>query len=183
LQLNVFREKVFDLPRGCTNQRSDQEATLLREDWRMDLYLARHGEAVIDLIDPNRPLTRAGRESVDRVARLAAGKSVQVSVIYHSGILRAGQTAEILASHLAPGGGVRVMSGLRPDDDPALAAAELAVGANPVMLVGHLPHLKRLAALLSRGDADADVIDFMPATMVCYSREGSLWKLNWMLTP
>jgi phosphohistidine phosphatase len=149
----------------------------------MDFYLARHGEAVVDLIDPSRPLTGPGRDDVGRIARLAVEKAVQVSVIYHSGILRAGQTADIFADHLAPGGGVRVMAGLRPGDDPLLAAAELAVAESPVMLVGHLPHLNRLASLLSRGDVVGDVINFMPAMMACYGREGSLWKLNWTLAP
>ena len=149
----------------------------------MDFYLARHGEAVADLIDPSRPLTRAGREDVDRVARQAAHRAVQVSVIYHSGILRAGQTAEIFAARLAPSGGIRAMSGLRPDDDPALAAAELANAASPVMLVGHLPHLHRLASLLNHGQTDGDTVDFMPATLACYSRDVSLWKFEWTLVP
>ena len=149
----------------------------------MDFYLARHGEAVADLIDPSRPLTRAGRRDVDHVARLAAEKAVQVSVIYHSGILRAAQTAEIFAGHLAPSAGLRIMSGLRPDDDPSLAVAGLAAAASPVMLVGHLPHLSRLAFILSRGDADGDAVDLTPATMVSYSREGSLWRFNWWITP
>ena len=149
----------------------------------MDFYLARHGEAVADLIDPSRPLTGPGREDVERVAHLAVEKAVQVSVIYHSGILRAGQTAEIYADHLAPDGGVRVMAGLRPEDNPSVAAAELAVAESPVMLVGHLPHLNRLASLLSRGDVVGDVINFMPAMMACYGRDGSFWKLNWTLVP
>jgi len=149
----------------------------------MDFYLARHGEAAADLIDPSRSLTRSGREDVERVARLAVEKAVQVSVIYHSGILRAGQTAEIFAGHLAPGGGVRFMAGLQPEDDPAVAAAELAVAESPVMLVGHLPHLNRLAALLSRGDVVGDVINFMPAMMACYGRDGLFWKHQWTLAP
>jgi len=149
----------------------------------MDFYLARHGEAVADLIDPSRPLTRAGRDDVERVAHLAAEKAVQVSVIYHSGILRAGQTAEIFAAHLAPSGGVATLSGLRPEDDPSLAAAQLAVSGSPVMLVGHLPHMSRLAALLARGGTEGNTINFVPAMIACYSREGSLWKLNWTLAP
>jgi phosphohistidine phosphatase len=150
----------------------------------MYFYLARHGEAMADLIDPRRPLTRAGREDVDRVARQAAQKAVEVLVIYHSGILRAAQTAEIFARRLAPGGGIQTMSGLRPDNDPSLAAAELVDAANPVMLVGHLPHLNRLASLLSRrGYADGDTVGFMPATLACYSRDGSLWKFEWTLVP
>ena len=149
----------------------------------MDFYLARHGEALADLIDPSRPLSRAGRDGVERVARLASEKTVRIAVIYHSGILRAEQTAEIFARRLAPGGGLRVMSGLRPDDDPSIAAAELALAAAPVMLVGHLPHLSRLASLLLGGKPDGDGIHFMPATLASYSREGSLWNFNWTITP
>jgi phosphohistidine phosphatase len=149
----------------------------------MEFYLARHGEAVADLIDPQRPLAPAGRESVRRVACLAAEKGVHVTVIYHSGILRAGQTADIFAQHLTPDDGVRPMPGLYPEDDPALAAAELAVARNPLMLVGHLPHLNRLASLLSCGDPDKKAMDFAPATMACYAREGELWTLNWTIAP
>jgi phosphohistidine phosphatase len=149
----------------------------------MDFYLVRHGLAESELIDASRPLTRAGREGVECVAQLAAAKGIQVAAIYHSGILRAAQTAEILAAHLAPSTGVLAMSGLRPEDDPALAAAELAVADSSVMLVGHLPHMNRLAALLGGGDGRGDEVDFMPAMMACYSREGSLWRLDWKIAP
>jgi phosphohistidine phosphatase len=149
----------------------------------MDFYLARHGEAVGELIDPTRPLTGAGWENVERVARLAAEKTQRVSVIYHSGILRAVQTAEILARHLAPLEGIQMVSGLLPDDDPSVIAAELAIATKPVMLVGHLPHLNRLASLLSRAHAERETVEFMPASLACYTREASRWKLNWMMTP
>jgi phosphohistidine phosphatase len=149
----------------------------------MDFYLARHGETVADLIDAGRPLTRAGKEDVERVARLALAKAVQVSAIYHSGVLRAQQTAEIFARHLAADAGVRVMAGLKPDDDPYVAAAELEQADAPLLLVGHLPHLSRLASVLSRNDAERDSIHFTPATLVCYARSGSLWRLNWTLMP
>jgi phosphohistidine phosphatase len=149
----------------------------------MNFYLARHGEAVADLVDPSRPLSPAGRQAVERVARQAVEKAVQVAVIYHSGILRAQQTADIFARHLAPGGGLQVMAGLRPDDDPDIAAAELASAAAPIMLVGHLPHLGRLASLLLRGAGGSDVIEFLPAMLARFSREGSLWNLNWTIAP
>ncbi len=150
----------------------------------VDFYLARHGAAVAELIDPSRPLSRAGREDVRRVARLAVDKAVRVSIIYHSGIARASQTAEIFAEHLLPDGGTRVLTGLRPEDDPLVAASELAVAASPMMLVGHLPHMNRLASLLlNRGDAGGDAINFTPAMMACCSREGSNWKLAWLIAP
>jgi phosphohistidine phosphatase SixA len=52
-----------------------------------------------------------------------------------------------------------------------------------MMLVGHLPHMKRLGALLTCGDPERDFLDFSPAMMACFSREGSIWKLVWTLLP
>ena len=63
------------------------------------------------------------------MALMAVAKNVQVSAIFHSGILRARQTAEILAEHLQFNLGVKQLSGLLPQDDPAVAKGELeAVG-------------------------------------------------------
>ena len=149
----------------------------------MNFYLVRHGDAVWETLDPQRPLSRLGQEQVEHVARAAAARQAQVSAIFHSGILRAQQTAEILAAHLRPAGGAQRMSGLAPQDDPAIAKAELEAAPAPVMLVGHLPHMGRLAGLLINGDAERDAVEFAPATVVCISRESSLWQLVWVLSP
>ena len=149
----------------------------------MNFYLVRHGEAVSDTLDPRRPLSRIGQEQVERAARALAARQVQAPVIFHSGILRAQQTAEIIAGHLAPDLGVRRTTGLAPQDDPAIAKAELETAQASVMLVGHLPHMNRLAALLINRDADRDAVDFAPATIVCVSYQSSLWQLVWVLAP
>jgi len=149
----------------------------------VNIYLVRHGEAVSERLDPQRPLTSSGREEVERLARMGATKNVQVTAIFHSGILRAKQTAEVLAEPLRCTSGVQPLSGLRPQDDPAIAKAELEAAENPIMLVGHLPHLNRLVALLLSGDAESQVLEFPPATMVCCSNDTSKWKISWMLTP
>src|SRR5437764_12980942 len=91
----------------------------------MEFYLVRHGEAVSENQDPERPLTQAGRQDMEQVARLASARNVQVSVIFHSGILRAKETAEILAAHLHPALGVKQIDSLLPQDDPKVAKAEL----------------------------------------------------------
>ena len=75
------------------------------------------------------------------------------------------------------------MSGLLPQDDPAPAAAALATAQESVMLVGHLPFMNRLGALLVTGDPDRDVIDFTPATIVCCAQEPSGWSVKWILAP
>jgi phosphohistidine phosphatase len=149
----------------------------------VDFYLVRHGEAVSETFDPRRPLTRVGREEVERVARLAVGRKITVSSIFHSGILRAQQTAEIFAQALVPAVNVQHITGLLPQDDPAIAKAEMEVSEQPIMLVGHLPHMSRLASLLLHGNADREIVSFSPATVVCCSRNGSDWKIAWTLGP
>jgi phosphohistidine phosphatase len=147
----------------------------------MDVYLVRHGRAVSENFDPRRPLTAAGRDTVEQVAHAAAARGVQVNQIVHSGILRAEQTAAILAEILQPIKGIRHGSGLRPEDDPVWAKADIESAAQPIMLVGHLPHLGRLAGCLAYGDPDRSPIDFEPATIASFLREDRVWKLNWVL--
>ena len=149
----------------------------------VNFYLVRHGDAVAQTSDPGRPLSRIGQEQVERAARAAAARQAQVSAIFHSGILRAEQTADIMARQLAPDLGVRRMTGLAPQDDPAIAKAELETATASVMLVGHLPHMGRLAALLINGDAERDAVQFAPATVVCVSHQSTLWQLVWVLGP
>jgi phosphohistidine phosphatase len=149
----------------------------------VDFYLVRHGEAVSETVDPKRPLSRVGREQVEAVARLTLAKNPHVSAILHSGILRAKQTAEIIAEHLGTLVRVEPSGGLLPEDDPATAKGELEAAESSVMLVGHLPHMNRLAALLVNGDPNREVVVFGPATVVCCCRAGSQWKITWVLTP
>lgn len=149
----------------------------------MDFYLVRHGEAKAGHEDPKRPLSERGRIAVKNVARAAAAKGIRVSEIFHSDKLRAKQTAEILAEFLSPSSGVREANGLSPEDDPEIAKAELAADDEPLMLVGHLPHLGRLASLLVSGDPERVAVNFQPAAMVCISRAGKAWEIKWTLTP
>ncbi len=148
----------------------------------MDFYLVRHGEAKAEHQDPRRPLSERGRREVESVARAAAAKGIQLFAILHSDKLRAQQTGEILAEFLSPRFGVREIKGLSPEDDPILAKAELEAADGPLMLVGHLPHLGRLASLLISGDPERIGVDFQPAAMVCFSRTAEAWKINWTLT-
>ena len=148
----------------------------------VNFYLVRHGDAVSETLDSQRPLSRLGQEQVEQVARAAAARQAQVSAIFHSGILRAEQTAEIMARHLVPELGVRRITGLAPQDDPAIAKAELETSQAPVMFVGHLPHMSRLSSLLIHGDLDSGVVEFAPATLVCVAHENSRWQIAWVLS-
>ena len=148
----------------------------------MNFYLVRHGEAVSQAVDGQRPLTPWGRRNVERIGRAAADRGIQPEQIFHSGLLRAQQTAEILNESLGPVAGVREVVGLRPDDDPAIAKAELESSTISLMLVGHLPHMSRLTSFLVTGDADRDSVEFAPATVIGLSYDDYHWKILWKLT-
>ena len=149
----------------------------------MHFYLVRHGEATSENENPRRPLTDRGRRGVERMIRSAKQKGVTVCRILHSDKDRARETAEIVARQLSPPAGMAELNGLGPGDDPFLAKAELEVAENPIMLVGHLPHLGRLTSLLTQGDPDLETVDFPAAGMVCLSRQVTGWKINWTLDP
>jgi len=149
----------------------------------MQIYLVQHGEARAEAEDPARPLTDRGREEVQRVARHAAIMGLPVAEILHSGRLRAQQTAAILAEHLWPSRGVREVDHMAPHDDPGAARAGVETAREPLMLVGHLPHLSQLASLLLVGDPGREILRFRNGAIVCLARVAPVWRLHWILTP
>lgn len=147
----------------------------------MYLYLVRHGDAKAEEVDPERPLSDRGWAEVQRVARHVGRLGLPVAEIRHSDKLRATQTAETFAKLLSPPHGVRQARGLNPMDDPAIAREDIEVFPESLMLVGHLPHLGRLARSLL--GLDREIFDFPPAAVVCLVRTDRGWRLEWILTP
>jgi phosphohistidine phosphatase len=145
-------------------------------------YLVRHGTAAAGSDDRTRPLTPAGRTEVLATARALAAHGAAVAEIRHSGLARARETAEILGEVLAPRHGVVAATGLGPEDDPDVAAAELGLAGEPLMLVGHLPHLARLTVALVGGAADERIV-FAPATAVGLRRRPDGWALDLVVPP
>lgn len=141
-----------------------------------------HGEALAEEVHPDRPLTDRGREEVERVARAAASRGVAVSAVLHSGKRRAAETAAILASHLAAGIEPEKIPGLAPKDDPRAAAEAVASREGPIALVGHMPHMSRLASLLVVGEPDREIVAFRQGGLVKLTRETE-WRVAWILVP
>jgi phosphohistidine phosphatase len=144
----------------------------------MRIYLVRHGDAKAETEDPARPLSELGRAEVEQLGRTAVTRRVTAGEIRHSGLLRARQTAEIMAAALRPAGGLRAVDGLLPRDDPDLAAAECEAAGGPVILVGHLPHLGRLAARLTGSRAEPELAT---ASMLCLVRGHRGWEIEWQI--
>ncbi len=154
----------------------------------LDVYLMQHGLAKTREEDPERPLTDEGRAAVERVAGRVAALGLKPDRIYHSGILRARQTAEILADRLGVSNRVEARPGLEPLD-PAEPVArwldELAATFGAVVLVGHLPFLDRLASLLVAGNEEAQVVAFRMGGLVRLIPKGNRpgYAVAWALPP
>jgi phosphohistidine phosphatase len=51
------------------------------------------------------------------------------------------------------------------------------------MLVGHLPFMGRLAALLIESNPEHDVVAFPEAGLACLETDGALWALKFATSP
>jgi|SRR3974377_1681372 phosphohistidine phosphatase len=150
----------------------------------MILYLVQHGEAKKEEEDPARDLTVKGYLDVESVSHHLKRLNVQVNRVFHSGKTRARSTAKILAEHLQPPAGVSEAPGLSPMDDPEIWGDRIAAMDEDIMLVGHLPHLGRLAALLMSGDQERSVVNFQMGGAVRLRRMAAgQWAVDWMIVP
>jgi len=124
------------------------------------LLLVHHADAVGPDLDPQRPLSSRGhaqaRALLDRFraerARVAGLGAWVPAAIWHSGKLRARQTAEIFLA-LNPFAEFKMVRGLGPDDPPDLMLGALSGETRDLVLVGHLPYLEALRRRLSAIDS------------------------------
>ena len=155
----------------------------------MRLYLVQHAQAKTEAEDPSRPLSEEGQATAARMAEHFHNLRPRVAAIWHSDKLRARQTAEVFASRAVAREGLQQVAGLAPLDDIAPLTTQFEQQADDLMIVGHLPHLSRLASTLLVGDPerkgiDLKIIDFQMAGIVCLQRdEAGKWSVQWMLTP
>lgn len=121
------------------------------------LYFVRHGLADRDAFaggdDRQRPLTDQGQEQLRRQAEVMAGLDLGVELILSSPLVRAEQTAAILAEALAPAGGLV----LDPQLGLSFAVGSLArmlqehAGARRLLLVGHEPSFSEVIGDITGG--------------------------------
>ncbi len=150
----------------------------------MRLYLVRHGEAVDEEVDPQRPLSPRGRHGVERVGRFLISLSITVDAVWHSNKLRAVETAQILANSVKSAKGLIERQGLSPMDLIEPMKKIIEETDEDLMVVGHLPFLDRLASMLLSEKIDKGFFVFDEATTLCLegNHYGS-WRILWMVTP
>ena len=150
----------------------------------MRLYLVQHGLAKEESEDAARPLSDQGREDITRVAGfLSLFEKPKPANILHSGKLRAEQTAEMFAEAWGNTATVEQAPGLAPKDDPTIWSSHLTSIQDDTMLVGHLPHMQRLAGLLITDDPDREAIHFRNGGVVCLEKCESDWSVLWQINP
>lgn len=146
----------------------------------LTLYFAQHGLAVDKADDPARPLSVTGSQQTNGIANLLRSRSVPVANIFHSGKLRAEQTAEIFATELhlpSP----QATGHFSPNDDVSATAQILTT--DQALYIGHLPHIERLLAYLLTGDESNHTISFRNSAVACLQKEDDSFRLNWYITP
>ena len=116
----------------------------------------------------------------DRLALMAAERGAKPVAIWHSGKLRARQTAEAYWRACNPLAELTAIGGLRPDDSPGRIRDLVAAEAREVMLVGHMPSLPKILRLLVLGSADG-ALEFPLHGIVALEAEGDLWVERWRL--
>ena len=148
----------------------------------MRLYLVQHGEARSEAEDPERSLTARGEEETRKISEAVRRLSIHPSKICHSGKKRAEQTAGIIAGALdLP---VQSGRGLNPNDDIRPWVERISGEAADLMIVGHLPFLKKLASFLVCGDEGARAVLFRYSAIVCLEKkEPGRWAIDWVLKP
>ncbi len=150
----------------------------------MAIYLVQHGVSLPKEQDPEKGLSDTGIAETRRIAGVAKGYRVPVTIIFHSGTQRSMQTADIFMEFLKPPQGVHFLDGLLPLDDVAPIASRMEDIPN-AMLVGHLPFMSRMTTYLITGETDRTIFQFQNSGIVCLEKyaETHHWVIQWTLMP
>jgi phosphohistidine phosphatase len=159
----------------------------------MKIYLVRHGIAE-PLGEPNRyqdfrrSLTLEGSKKMREISLGLKALGVESDLLVSSPLIRAKETAEIVADVLKYMGPTEIWEELAPGTSARQTVGKLQTceGRNSVLLVGHQPHLGFLASLLVFGD-DSLSLDLKKGSVCCIEAEQFPIQpplpLVWMLPP
>jgi phosphohistidine phosphatase len=142
--------------------------------------LLHHADAVGPQVDPQRPLSSSGRDHAARLADRVKTRGFVPAAIWHSGKLRARQTAEIFWKACNPLSSFTAERGLLPDDPPQWIRDRLTGEDRTILIVGHMPSLPRLLGTLT-GARDGRALNFPLHGCVALEADGSRWKESWRL--
>lgn len=121
----------------------------------MQVFLIRHAEATAEtvaLADPHRYLTPHGRVQARALGDRMRWHDCVPTAVWSSPVVRAVQTAELVASGLHSDAPIEIVPALAPDGSPRdVVAALRAIHSDKpicVLVVGHEPSLSAIGSLL-----------------------------------
>ncbi len=149
------------------------------------LYLMRHGHAQTTTEagvskDALRPLSDQGREDARLMAAALTRRGGAPSLILHSPLLRAAQTAAELVAILKPSSGAESFAALdntRPAEEVERDLAARAASVEEVLAVGHQPQLGEIAALIVQ-----NIFEMRPGTIIALELSPAP-RVLWALSP
>ena len=149
------------------------------ENSRVRLYLLHHADAVGPQIDPQRPLSEAGAAHAHALAGRAKAAGCAPAAIWHSGKLRARQTAEAFLRTCGPFAEFKMVRGLLPEDLPQHARDLVTGEPRDVLLAGHMPNLREVLRTLL---PTAGEFPLHGVVALETHDEGATWIEQWRLS-
>ncbi|CAN5331956.1 histidine phosphatase family protein [soil metagenome] len=145
-----------------------------------DVFLIRHAEAVSasqELRDSERHLTAHGRTQARALGDRLRWHDCEPTHIWTSPLVRAVQTAELVANMVNAKCVIETQVALTPEADvmTIIAALALLPEASVVMLFGHQPTITEIASDIVR----RDVAMLANAEAVRIHRERVRWRFRW----
>jgi len=154
----------------------------------MDLFLIRHAHAAEGALydDGERPLTAEGRRAALEVGASLARQGVKLDLIVSSPLVRAVETAELVAVSVDYDGELEILPDLLPEGATG-SMIERAIKRNAkrarVALVGHLPSMGHLLGALL--DRPGQAMSKMSVVRLDYHTDSgdAPARLVWVVTP
>ncbi len=147
----------------------------------MKLYLVQHGLSMSGEVDPEKSLSPEGESESRKIAAFLKEKNIRVDLVWHSPKKRAVQTARIMTEMISSPE-TQERKDLNPMDPVGNFPGEIEALNKDLMLVGHLPFVQKLAALLLSGVEEKELISVRNSGVVCLEHTDS-WKVLWAVIP
>lgn len=153
----------------------------------MKLYILRHGHAPSTAearvaTDAERPLSDRGRANAQKSADALAERGAKISLLLHSPLVRAAQTAAIAAKRLQPPRDevFQPLANELPADELLKRLSKPLSDAGELLIVGHQPQLGELAALLT-----GKILDLRPSGLIALDipSDGAKASVLWTFHP
>jgi phosphohistidine phosphatase len=146
-----------------------------------DVFLIRHAMAVnasVEVRGPQRHLTELGREQARALGDRLRWHDCEPTHIWSSPLVRAMQTAELVAASVHATCAIETVAGLAPGNEPGAIVEALAKLPDDamVMLFGHQPLIAMIGGVLT-STADFPMIERAEAVRIHGGRVR--WRFAW----